>query len=326
MSYTVKHRPFLLLDILVKRTDEEHSLSTTELIEILQEEYGLRSHRQTIYDDIRVLRDLGNEIICERRKENHYRIVCRQFETTELKILIDAVESSKFITQKKSRIIVGKIVGLASSYEADSLKRNLLVDGRIKQDKESVLYTVDTINQAINKKKKISFTMDDYDLQCRRVPHRGGEVYVFSPYTLVWDGDFYYVVGWSDKYEKIVSHRVDRISHEPKVLSEAAYPIPKEFDVNRYINSMFRMYDAPRRRVSLICENSVINSIVDKFGKKAVLTAADEDHFRVKQEITVGSVFYSWIFGFGGKVRIEGPEDVRNAYREMVEKAAEDPV
>lgn len=321
MRYSAKHRPFLLHQILNKRTDEEHSLSTTEIIGILQDEFGLRSHRQTIYDDIRVLQELGVDIICERHKENHYRIVNRQFETSELKILIDAVESSKFITQKKSQTIVGKIVGLASGYEADLLKRNLLVDGRIKQDKESVLYTVDAINQAINEKKKISFTMDDYDLQCRRVPHRDGEVYVFSPYTLVWDGDFYYVVGWSEKYEKIVSHRVDRISHDPQILEETAHQIPKDFDANRYINSMFRMYDAPRRRVSLICENSVINSIVDKFGKKALLTPVDEDHFRLEQEITVGSVFYGWIFGFGGKVQIERPRDVREAYREMVEKA-----
>lgn len=147
--------------------------------------------------------------------------------------------------------------------------------------------------------------------------------YTFSPYSLVWDGDFYYVVGYSDKYQSIGSHRVDRIYQRPEILDEAAVPAPLGFDVNKYINTTFRMYNAPRREVELVCDNGVMDAIIDRFGPDVETYACDQQNFRVIAEVAVGTVFFNWIFGFNGKVKIKAPEDVKEQYKDQVFKAAE---
>ena len=140
--------------------------------------------------------------------------------------------------------------------------------------------------------------------------------------SLVWDGDFYYVVGYSEKYHTIGSHRVDRIAEPPEILEDASVPMPVGFDINKFINTMFRMYNAPRIEVELLCDNSVMDAIIDKFGPSVHTYAGDLQNFRVIEEVAVGTVFFNWIFGFEGKVKIKGPESVKQQYREMVEKAA----
>ena len=181
--------------------------------------------------------------------------------------------------------------------------------------------TIDAINDAINQKRKIKFQKIEYNVKKERVLHHGGEAYTFSPYSLVWDGDFYYVVGYSDKYQSIGSHRVDRIYLRPEILDEAAVPAPIGFDVNKYVNTTFRMYNAPRKEVELICDNGVMDAIVDRFGPDVETYACDQLNFRVIAEVAVGTVFFNWIFGFGGKVRIKAPEDVKAQYRERVLEA-----
>lgn len=176
-------------------------------------------------------------------------------------------------------------------------------------------------NYAINQRKKISFQKIEYNIKKERVLHHGGERYTFSPYSLVWDGDNYYVVGYSDKYQAIGSHRVDRIAACPCILDESAVPQPVGFDVSKYIKTTFRMYNAPRAEVELLCDNSVMDAIIDRFGPDVQTYAGDLQNFRVIEEIAVGKVFFNWIFGFEGKVRIKGPESVKNQYREMVMSA-----
>ena len=154
--------------------------------------------------------------------------------------------------------------------------------------------------------------------------HNDGEVYTLSPYSLVWDGDCYYAVGYLEKYDKVVSHRVDRILKRPEILEEVDYvEADPDFDINQFINTMFRMYDAPRREVELICDNDVMDAIIDWFGTevKTYPCDGDEEHFIVEAEIAVGKLFYNWIFGFGGKVKIAASEDVREEYRRMVLEA-----
>lgn len=324
MDIDAKLRPIYLIKILRERTDEDHYLTTAELCKILKDEYGMDTHRTTIRTDIEMLQQAGIGVQAIRSKQNKYNYIEREFDDAELKLLIDAVESSKFITKAKSDQLVMKLTELAGMHKARELKRNLIVDGRYKQDNELIYYTVDTINRAINQKKKIQFQQVEYNIRKERVLHNNGERYVFSPYSLVWDGDYYYVIGYSDKHKGLGSHRVDRIAEIPEILDEPAVPAGPGFDANKYINTMFRMYDAPRREVELVVSNGLVNPIIDRFGPDVTIYACDQQHFRVITEVAVGTVFYNWVFGFGGRVRIKAPEDVKEEYKRLVLMAAEE--
>lgn len=323
MDTNDKLRPIYLIKILKERTDEDNYLTTMQLCSILKDEYGIETHRITIKNDIEMLQRAGFGVQVVRSTQNKYNLIERDFDIVELKLLIDAVESAKFITKAKSEQLVTKLTALAGQYKAQELKRNLVVDGRNKLENEQVLIIVDAINDAINQGRKIRFQKVEYNIKKDRVLHHGGEKYIFSPYSLIWDGDFYYVVGYSDKYKSIGSHRIDRIHQRPEILSEPAQPAPAGFDVNKYINTTFRMYNAPRKEVELICDNGLMDAIIDRFGPDVETYACDMHNFRVIAEIAVGTGFFNWIFGFGGKVRIKTPEDVKKQYEERVLSAAE---
>lgn len=323
MDIDSKLRPLYLLQILKERTDEDHYLSTAQLCRILQEEYGLETFRTTIKTDVEALQKAGFSIQATRSTQNLYNYIERDFDVPEIKLLIDAVMSSKFITKTKSDELVAKLTGLAGPYRARELKRNLVVDGRIKPDNEQVYMIVDAINDAINQKKKIKFQKIEYNVKKERTLHHGGETYVFSPYSLVWDGDFYYVVGFSDKYQIIGSHRVDRIFKRPEIIDEATVPPRAGFDINAYVNTMFRMYNADRYEVELQVDNQLMDAVVDKFGTDVTTYACDQQSFRVVATVSVGTTFFNWIFGFNGRVKIRGPENVRREYETLVKKAAE---
>ena len=322
MNTDAKLRPLYLTKILRERTDEDHYLTTSELCAILKEDYGIETHRTTIKTDVELLQKAGVGIQTVRSAQNQYNYIDREFETAELKLLIDAVGASKFITKKKSDQLVAKLTTFAGAFKARELKRNLAVDGRIKQENEQILYIVDTINEAINTHKKIRFQKVEYNIRKELVLHNDGEKYTFSPYSLIWDGDFYYVVGYSDKYKSIGSHRVDRIARTPEIMSIEAVPQPSDFDVNRYIKTTFRMYNAPRAVVELVCDNSLMDTMIDRFGTDVHTYTDSRDSFRVVEEVAVGKVFFNWIFGFQGLVKIKGPESVKEQYREMVLNAA----
>ena len=323
MDIDAKLRPLYLTKILRERTDEDHYLTTPQLCTILKEEYGMETHRTTIKSDIEMLQQAGIGIQAVRSTQNQYNYIGREFDIAELKLLIDAVESSKFITKNKSEQLVAKLTSFAGAFKGRELKRNLAVDGRIKQENEQIFYIVDAINEAINTHKKIRFQKVEYNIKKELVPHNNGEVYTFSPYSLIWDGDFYYVVGYSDKYKSIGSHRVDRIARTPEIMSEAAVPQPFGFDVNKYIKTTFRMYNAPRVEVELVCDNSLMDTMIDRFGTDVHTYACDRFNFRVIEEVAVGKVFFNWIFGFEGLVKIKGPENVKKQYDDMVRRAAE---
>lgn len=323
MDTDAKLRPIYLVNILKERTDEDHYLTTSQLCAILKNEYGIETHRTTIKSDIEMLQQAGIGIQAVRSTQNQYNFIERDFDIAELKLLIDAVQSAKFMTKTKSDQLVSKLTALAGVNKARELKRNLVVDGRNKLENEQILMIVDAINDAINQRRKIRFQKVEYNVKKDRVLHHGGETYTFSPYSLVWDGDFYYVVGYSDKYQSIGSHRVDRIYQRPEILDEAAVPAPLGFDVNKYINTTFRMYNAPRREVELVCDNGVMDAIIDRFGPDVETYACDQQNFRVIAEVAVGTVFFNWIFGFNGKVKIKAPEDVKEQYKDQVFKAAE---
>ena len=307
MDNNAKLRPLYLAKILYERTDEDHYLTTMQLAQILEEKYGIPAHRQTIKTDIELLQQFGMDIQEVKSTQNRYNLISRQFEIAELKLLIDAVQSSKFISKERSEQMVSKIVTLAGQHKAEELKRNASVEGRVKSENRQDLLIVDAINEAINARKKML--------------RHDGERYIFSPYRLIWNGDYYYVLGYSDKHQAIGSFRVDRISARPDILSEEAVPVPADFGVDDFLATTFRMYGSECQEVELICDNSVIDAIIDRFGTDVTIYACDMSTFRVIVRVAISHIFFSWIFGFGGKVRIKGPEETKRQYAAMIRDA-----
>lgn len=322
MDNDSKLRPLYLAKILYEQTDEEHYLTTVQLINILEEKYGISAHRQTIKSEIELLRKFGIEIEEVKSVQNRYNICSREFENSELKLLIDAVESAKFITARKSKELVAKLSSLAGDYGAEKLKRNVCCEGRIKSDNERIYIIVDTINEAINEGKKISFPYFQYNVKKQHQLKHDGEAYVLSPLHLVWNGDFYYLVGVAED-NTIRNFRVDRIAKCPTILEENSSQAPEDFNIDDYINTTFRMFNAEHTDVELLCDNDVIDSIIDRFGENIKITEAATENFKITVNVATSHIFYSWIFGFGGKVKILGPDAVREEYVSMLDKARE---
>lgn len=317
MDMDAKLRPLYLAKILYEQTDEDHFLTTAQLIQILEEKYGIKAHRQTIKAEIELLRRFGLEIEEVKSTQNRYNLFARRFDTPEFKLLIDAVESSKFITIEKSKELVDKISSLASSHVATSLKRNVSCEGRIKPGNERIYIIIDAINEAINTNKQISFQYFQYNVRKEKKIKRNGEPYVITPLHFVWNGDYYYMVGVYEYKQRLGSFRVDRIAKCPTILKEDGTPAPEGFNIDEFINTTFHMFDSNHAEVELICDNDVMDSIVDRFGEDVLTYANDMTSFRAVVNVAVSHVFYSWVFGFGGKVKIRGPENVKEHYNEM---------
>ena len=322
-SRDIKLRLLTLARILYERTDEEHDLTTPEILEILEKDYNLPTHRTTIAGDVEILQEFGMDIQTVRSKQTHYNLLSREFDNAELKLLIDAVASSKFISKKKSELLTQKIAGLSGQNKAQELRRNISVERRIKSDNEKVLFIIDAINEAINKGKKIRFQYFEYNFKKERKLRYDGYFYQITPYRLVWNGDYYYVVGRVDKYENLSSYRIDRMASTPDILDEDALPLPKNFDMDHYLNTMYHMFSTERKHVELICSNDVMDAVIDRFGEDVETYAFDMEHFRADVEVAVNSLFYMWIFGFRGKVSIKEPQDVKDGYIQMVKDTYE---
>ena len=321
MDNSAKLRPLYLAKILYEQTDEDHYLTTAQLIQILDEQYGITAHRQTIKTEIELLRQFGLEIEEVKSTQNRYNLFGRRFDTPELKLLVDAVESSKFITAGKSRELVNKISSLASVHVASSLKRNVSCEGRIKPGNEKIYLIIDAINEAINTNKQISFQYFQYNIRKEKQVKRNGNPYVITPLHLVWNGDCYYMIGVYEYKQRLGSFRVDRIAKCPVILEEDGVPAPDGFDIDTYINTTFHMFNSEHEEVELICQNEVMDSIIDRFGEDVTSYAYDMTSFRAVVNVAVSHVFYSWVFGFGGKVKIKGPETVKAEYSEMLRAA-----
>lgn len=320
MDNEAKLRPLCLAKILYERTDEDHYLTTAQLMKMLKDEYGINSHRQTIKSDIDVLKKFGMEIQEVKSTQNRYNAFGRRFDQAELKLLIDAVESSKFITQNKSDELVRKIETLTSQYRAKELNRNISVEGRIKPGNEKIYFIVETINEAINRGKKISFECFKYNVKKEKKIKRN-EPYVITPLHLVWNGDYYYMIGVYDFQNRLGIFRVDRINKIPTILKEDGILAPEGFDLNHYLNTTFRMFNSEHEEVELICSNDLMDAIIDRFGEDVVTYANDMESFRAVVNVAVSHVFYSWVFGFCGKVKIKGPEEIKLRYIEMLDNA-----
>ena len=301
----VKRRLLVLLRFLYEHTDEDNQVDTFQLIEYLAEQ-GVAANRKTLKSDIDLLVDEGLDIVTVQSKPNRYFWGDRLFELPELKLLIDAVSSSRFITQKKSGELGKKLTSMASENQRKELHRHIYATNRVKTSNEEIYYTVDTINRAITAKKKIAFRYSEYDADKKKTLRNHGEVYELSPYALFWNEDFYYVVGYSQKHSNVSVFRVDRMVR-PEVLSEKAEKRPADFSLDKYSRQIFEMYEGEETEVRLECRGDFMKYIVDRFGEDVKTERIEPERFIATVNVSLSPTFYAWVFQFGGEVRILSP-------------------
>lgn len=312
-----RYRIFLILKFLYEKSDEENPLTTKDIFEYLKK-HDINIDRKTFNDDITFLSEvMGYDIICEKGNKNIYFFGERLFELPELAMLIDAISSSQFISKKKSNIIINKLMTLASENQRKHLKRNIINTGKIKTDNNLIYYIVDLINTAINKNRKISFRYYDYNIDKEKIFKNNGEVYVLSPYTLYWNQDKYYLVGYSDKRDDIVSFRVDRME-VPTMLEDNIREFPKDFSITDYGNKIFSMFPGEEKEVILRCKNELMKYIIDKFGEDVPIIKKENEEFLVKVCVGLSPTFYAWIFQFESGIKIVSPVDAINGFNEML--------
>lgn len=321
-SSNQKLKLLILADIFRSETNEEHPLSLAELIERL-ESNGIDAERKSVYNDIEVLCTYGMDIVKTGSSRNTaYYLGSGDFEIHELKLLADAVACSRFITEKKSRELIGKLGALANRHDAGELKRNVIVSDRIKNGNEQIYYTVDAIQKAIREKKKIRFLYFDYDCKKNKKYHNGGAYSEVSPYALCWREENYYLVGFYDKYQSVGNFRVDKIEKVEIIDDERRIEPPKDFNLNEYTKKRFGMFSGDDKRITLKVHNSLSGVIFDRFGKNILVTIEDDEHFSVNQPVTVSPTLFGWVAQFGNKMEITAPEGVREEFRKHIKSIA----
>lgn len=316
-----KSRILYLLKYLHENSDESHPVSSTELMEYLESE-GIKIHRTTINADVALMVEAGIDVITVRSSPNKYFIGDRQLELPELKMLVDAVASSKFITTKKSKQLIDKIGKLTSKKLCEELQREVYTERIIKPGNEQIYYTVDKIQEAIRTRKWMEFKYLEYNPDKKLVYKNRGYLYEISPFTTFWSDDRYYVVGYSKKHRKIATFRIDRME-KPEVTTEDAVPRPDDFDPSVYANQVFEMFDGECENVELKCTNDLMSVIVDKFGEHVATTTLGSTHFKATVKIQISPRFYGWVFGFAGKISILGPQCVKEEYKELAKAVLE---
>lgn len=314
---STKKRLLLILEQLYKTTDEENPISTVEIMEYLAEK-GITIDRKTLATDIKLLKDMDYDIVTIKSSPNKYFWGSRTFEIPELKMLIDAVSSSRFIPKKKSDELIKKLVSLASETQSSVLDRHIIATGRAKADNKQIYYIVDTISDAINQGKKIQFKYTEYNGKKEKVFRNDGEVYTLSPYVLYWNEDYYYVVGYSDKHESVSAFRVDRL-YRPSIMDELAVKKPRGFNVDDYADKIFKMYDGDEVMVELECQNELMKYIVDRYGIDVETEMHTEETFIARIPATLSPTFFAWVFQFAGKMRIKSPEQALNEMNMMLQ-------
>ena len=304
----------LLRQYLYQQTDEQHPASVTDILAFWQQ-HGIQAGRKSVYTDIELLQNAGMDIVCVKSSQNKYFVGQRLFELPELKLLVDAVESSRFITEKKSTALIKKLGHLTSTAQAEQLNRRIYMGGTPKPENESIYYNVDTIHNAVQKKQQITFQYFEYTPKKEKVLKHDGYKYRFSPYAMIWNRDCYYAVGWSEKHGKIAQFRVDRMTAVEPLKQAAVQTL--DFDPAEYVRKVFGMYPDNLCTVELLCDNEIMRSVIDRFGENVQTETVDEQHFRATVEVAPSPPFFSWVFTFSGKIRIVSPAAVLEEMRDM---------
>ena len=307
-----KLKMLYLVKIFSEESDDDHYLTMPEIIRKLAA-YGVNADRKTLYQDIVELRKYGFDILTSQDGRNYYYYLGRrEFELPELKLLVDAVQSSRFITDRKSGQLIRKLESLVSKYEGIKLHRQVIIAGRIKTMNESIYYNVDKIHEAIGADRQIRFKYFDWNLNKEMEARYDGRWYRLSPMALVWDDEKYYLVGYDEKYDSITHYRVDkmmeiRITNDERIGKKEF----REFNLAHYTNALFGMYTGDETKVILEGENHMVGVLIDRFGKDIIIVPVDEEHFRTSVTVAVSRHFLGWIMSLGGGVKIVFDEPQR---------------
>lgn len=314
-SSNQKLKLLYLLKTLNEKTDEENTMTINDIIRELGL-YGITAERKSLYDDLEALRHYGLDIGTRKSKTTNYFVASRLFEVPELKLLVDAVQCSKFVTHKKSNELIKKIESLASFKHAQSLHRQVYVSNRVKTINESIYYNVDRLHNAIAENNKVCFKYFDYDINKDKVFRKNGDKYSVSPYALSWDDENYYLITFSAKYNDFTHYRVDRMS-DIEIIDEVRDPLSDReyFDIGEYTKKVFNMFGGDEEIVNLKLDNSLVNAVIDRFGKEVLIGKVDENSFYICIKVAVSSTFFGWIAQFGNKVKVLSPENVVEKYK-----------
>ena len=320
-SENMRLKLLFLSKILHEQTDEEHPITMPEIIEELGK-YDIGANRKSLYEDLEALRMYGLDVVKDRRgPQTYYYLGNRDFQLAELKFLVDAIESSKFITERKADELIKKLCHTVSTYDAKLLKRGVNVSGRVRNMNESIYYTIDVIHNAMNENKQIKFRYFRWDVNGKAEYRKNGDFYEVSPWMLILDDEKYYLVAY-DIDEMIFKHyRVDKMRDlQQSVKKRNGATEFKKQNKAMYTQQHFRMYGGEIETVTLRCKNELSNVIIDQFGKGVKLIPADDEYFTVKVEVAVSNQFFGWVISLGDGVVIEGPKSVVNAMKNSIKQ------
>ena len=319
-----KLKMLYLMKIFMEETDDTHALTMPELIAKLNA-YGVNADRKTLYMDMEELRIFGLDIISEQQGRKWYDYVgARDFELPELKLLVDSVQSAKFITDKKSSELIRKIESLASRHEAKKLQRQVFIAGRVKTMNESIYYNVDRLHEAIGTDSQIRFKYYQWNVNKEMELRRDGEWYQTSPWSLMWDDENYYLIAYNSEDGTIRHYRVDKMldisTVDERREGKEAF---KKFDLPHYTRSLFGMFGGEERKITIEAANEMVGVMIDRFGKDIIITPLDEGHFSITVSVAVSDQFLGWIIALGEGVKITAPEDVVDQMRQAAKRLAE---
>ena len=316
-----KFKLYRLAQIMLEKTDDEHYITMPEILSALKE-YDITADRKTIYADLKDLEQFGIEIEGEPvGNKYHYHVISRSFELPELKLLVDAIQSSKFITARKTNSLIKKLETLVSKYDAAKLQRQVYVSGRIKTMNESIYYTVDAIHNAISENKKIQFQYYQWNVKKEMELRHGGAYYHISPRGLSWDDENYYMIGYDSEANLIKHFRVDKMLHiqmmDEKREGKEHF---KKLDMADYAKKSFGMFGGKEQNVKLKVANYLVGVMIDRFGKDIMMIPADDQHFTMHVDVHVSGQFFGWIMSLGEGVKIIGPDEVVDQMRQEIRR------
>ncbi|MBP5210067.1 MAG: WYL domain-containing protein [Clostridia bacterium] len=322
MAENGKRRILAVYDLLLRRTDERHYLTEREMAGELEKQ-GFRVERKTVYDDVAALDECGVSVEHKRGKGGGYCLVKRPFETAELKLLIDAVQASKFITAKRSEALIQKLLAFSSDYERRSLDREVYVENRLKSENNDMLYTVDTLHAALSDNRRVRFVYHEWIVEGKLAPRHGGADYEVSPYLLVWDDENYYLIAYHAPTDSLRHYRVDKMKNTRLTdLPREGEEVFGRLDPALYARSTFGMYGGREEVVRLRCDVSLAGVIIDRFGLDLPRRpSADGRTFEISPRVRVSPVFLAWLIGFGDKMRVLSPASVRQEALDLLSRA-----
>ena len=314
-----KLKMLYIMKMLYEKTDESNRMSTAQIISFL-ERNGISAERRSIYDDIETLRQFGMDILYSKEPPAGYFLASRSFEIPELKLLVDAVQASRFITKAKSAQLIAKLEKLASASDAKRLNRHVYVMDRVKTPNEDIYYNVDMIHEAMLSDREICFTYYRWNADKELMPRNSGKPFNVSPWALTWDDENYYLVAFDSRAGKVKHYRVDKMRHMSiSEDSREGRESFSEFDLPGFSRKTFGMFGGRTEKVTILCREKLVGAVIDRFGTDAVIVNLQNGWFQMQQEVTISEQFFGWVFGLGEDVKLAGPGSVVKEFQEMIE-------